>query len=72
MTETKILYTVKEVSTILHTNTTHVYDLIKAGLLPAIKLGSLKIRHEALMKFIDENENMDLTDPYNIKPISAE
>jgi len=71
MTETKILYTVKEVSTILHTNTTYVYDLIKAGLLPALKLGSLKIRHEALMKFIDENENMDLTNPYDIKPISA-
>lgn len=67
----KILYTVKEVSEILHTNTTYVYDLIKAGLLPALKLGSLKIRHETLIKFIAENENKDLTDPYNVKPFSA-
>ena len=67
----KMLYTVKEVSEILHTNPTYVYDLIKAGLLPALKLGSLKIRHETLMKFIAENENMDLTDPYNVKPFSA-
>ena len=71
MNEAKILYTVKEVSTILHTNTTYVYDLIKAGLLPALKLGSLKIRHKSLIEFIDNNENMDLTDPHHIKPLSA-
>ena len=71
MPDTKVLYTVKEVSEILHTNTTYVYDLIKAGLLPALKLGSLKIRSEALMNFIGANENMDLTDPFNVKPLSA-
>ena len=66
----KILYTVSEVSEILHTNKTYVYSLVKAGLLPALKLGSLKIRHETLIRFINENENMDLTDPYNKKALS--
>lgn len=71
MTDAKVLYTVKEVSAILHTNTTYVYELIKVGLLPALKLGSLKIRHQTLMDFIDNSEGKDLTDPYNIKPLSA-
>lgn len=71
MTDTKVLYTVKEVSAILHTNTTYVYELIKVGLLPALKLGSLKIRHQSLMDFINNNEGKDLTDPHNIKSLSA-
>lgn len=71
MSDTKVLYTVKEVSAILHTNTTYIYELIKVGFLPALKLCSLKIRHEGLTKFIEDNENMDLTDPHNIKPLSA-
>lgn len=63
------LYTVKEVSKILHTNTTYVYDLIKSKKLSALKLGSYKIRHSALVEFLTINENNDLTDPYNIKPL---
>ena len=39
--EDKIIYTVKEVSEIIHTNPTYVYTLIKSGLLPALKLGSM-------------------------------
>ena len=35
------LYTVKEVSRILKVNVHKVYDLIRAGLLPALKLGSI-------------------------------
>lgn len=63
------LYTVKEVSKILHTNTTYVYELIKAKKLPALKLGSYKVRHSALVEFLTINENNDLTDPYDIKPL---
>ena len=62
----KILYTVKEVSELLHTNTTYVYTLIKAGLLPVIKLGSYKIRKESLNKFLADYEGKDLTEPDNI------
>lgn len=64
-----ILYTVKEVSEIIHTNKAYVYALIKAGLLPALKLGSFKIRKEALEKFLKENEGNDLTNPMNINKI---
>lgn len=63
------LYTVKEVSKILHTNTTYVYDLIKAKKIPALKLGSYKIRKQALDKFLETYEGYDLTDPKDIKPI---
>ena len=67
----KILYTVKEVSTIMHTNTGYVYQLISSGLLPALKLGSLKIRHATLMKFLNEYDGYDLTDPSNIDKLSV-
>lgn len=69
MTDEKILYTVKEVSEIIHTNTSYVYLLIKSGLLPALKLGSYKIRRTSLLNFLDANEGNDLTDPFNIKPM---
>ena len=61
-----LIYTVKEVADILHTNKNYVYELIKHGLLPALKLGSLKIRREALIKFLDDNEGKNLTDPSNV------
>ena len=62
----KILYTVKEVSELIHTNQAYVYSLIKAKLLPALKLGSYKIRREALIKFLEDNEGNDLTNPQNV------
>lgn len=67
----RILYTVKEVSQIMHTNPSYVYQLINAGLLPVLKLGSYKVRHIALMKFLAEFEGYDLSDPRNIGKISV-
>ena len=66
----KILYTVKEVSQIMHTNPAYVYSLINAGLLPVLKLGSYKVRHEALMKFLIEYEGYDLSDPSNVEKMA--
>jgi len=66
----KILYTVKEVSELLHTNPTYVYALIKAGLLPAMKLGSYKIRKESLNKFLTYCDGKDLTNLNNISIIN--
>lgn len=60
-----MLYTVKEVSKILKVNVHYVYALIKKGKLPALKIGSLKVRKEALEKFLEEYEGYDLTDPQN-------
>lgn len=65
----KILYTVKEVAEIMHTNITYVYKLISTGLLPALKLGSFKVRHEALMNFLEQYEGKDLTNPENVTSI---
>jgi len=65
----KLLYTVKEVSELIHTNQAYVYSLIRAGLLPVLKLGSYKVRKEALIKFLAENEGKDLTDPQNVSTI---
>ena len=56
------IYTVKEVSKILKVNVHKVYDLIKSGLLPALKLGSLKVREESLNEFINKYDGYDLTD----------
>lgn len=64
-----MLYTVKEVSELLHTNPTYVYKLINKGLLPALKLGSYKVRHEALDAFLVQFEGYDLTDIDNITKI---
>ena len=65
----KILYTVKEVSELIHTNQAYVYTLIKTGLLPALKLGSYKVRKSALDDFLLQHEGQDLTDPSNIGTI---
>lgn len=68
--EDKIIYTVKEVAEIIHTNPAYVYSLIKSGLLPALKLGSYKIRKSALLNFLEDNEGKDISDPFNIKTLS--
>ena len=70
--EDKILYTVKEVAQFIHTNQGYVYSLIKAGLLPVLKLGSYKIRKESLEHFLAEYEGKDLTDPRHIRPLYAD
>ena len=62
-----VLYNVKEVAEILKTNVSYVHNLRKAGLLPFIKLGTYKVRAEALNVFLEKYEGYDLTDPANIK-----
>lgn len=68
--EDKMLYTVKETSVALGVNVHIVYSLIRKRLLPAIKLGSLKIRKETLQGFISKYEGMDLSDLDNIKELN--
>lgn len=55
-----MLLTVKEVAERLHVNPTYVYKLINSGLLPHLKLGSIKIRVEALNAFLAEMEGKDV------------
>lgn len=68
MNETMI-YTVKEVATILHSSPNYVYELIKKGYLPVIKLGSIKILKSTLETFLLENQGKDLSDLENIKSL---
>ena len=59
--EEKLLYTVKEAAYVLGCNVHLVYNLVNKGLLPALKLGSLKIRKASIEKFLDKYDGMDLT-----------
>lgn len=65
------LYTAKEVSKILKVNVHKVYDLIRAGMLPALKLGSIKIRKESLNEFLKKYDGMNLTDLNNVCNINS-
>lgn len=66
-----IVYSVKQVSQILHTNPKFVYELINLGLLPALKLRSIRVRKESLDEFLRTYEGKDLSNLYDIKPLCA-
>ena len=60
MSNSEILYTVSEVAKLLKVNRTFVYDLINRREIPAVKVGSLKIRRTTLEKYLERlegNEN---------------
>lgn len=65
----EMLYTVKEVAEILKTNVNYVHELRKNNLLPFMKLGSYKVRKEALEEFLAKYEGYDLTEPSSIKEL---
>ena len=49
-----MLYTVSEVAKLLKVNRNFVYSLIKNGELEAVKVGSIKVKKEALTKYVNE------------------
>lgn len=55
-----VLFTVKETAQLLKINVDSVHKLRKAGLLPFMKLGSYKIRKQALLDFLEENEGKEI------------
>ena len=55
MNETMV-YTVREVATILHTSPNYVYKLIDKGFLPAIKLRSVRVLKQSLEHFLIINQ----------------
>ena len=57
MNNNEMLYTVTEVAKLLKVNRTFVYELINRGELPAVKIGSLKIRKTTLEKYLEGKEN---------------
>lgn len=68
----RIIYTVQEVASLLHSSPNYIYTLIEKGLLPALKLGSIKILKSSLEKFLVDNEGKDLSDIDNIKILNLE
>lgn len=64
------LYTVEEVASILKINKNAVYDLIRKGILTALKLGRLKVTKPTLLKFLREYNGKDLSDLENIKELT--
>ena len=64
-----MLYTVSEVARLIKTNPAYVYELIKADLLPVLKLGSYKVRRTALLDFLKKYEGYDLTNPSDVKKL---
>lgn len=55
-----ILFTVKETAQLLKVNVDSVHKLRKAGLLPFMKLGSYKIRKQALLDFLEKYEGANV------------
>lgn len=53
----------------IKTNPAYVYSLINSGLLPALKLGSYKIRKTTLLDFLEKYEGKDLTNINEIKDL---
>ena len=64
-----VLYTVTEASKLIKTNPAYVYELIHAGLIPVLKLGSIKIRRTTLLEFLEKYEGYDLTNPNDVKKL---
>ena len=69
MQEKSMLLTVSQVAEELHCGKGYVYKLINHNLLPALKVGRLKVRKAALEEFLTKYEGFDLTDPSNIKEL---
>lgn len=65
----RLIYTVQEVASILHSSPNFIYELIRKGYLPAIKLGSLKVLKSTLERFLIQNEGKDLSDLNNIRKV---
>ena len=50
-----MLLTVSEVAKLLKVNKNFVYKIINNGELEAVRIGSIKVREEALNRYIDNN-----------------
>lgn len=66
-----ILYTVPEVAKLLKTSQGLVYKLINTKKLKALKLGALKVRRTTILKFLEDYEGYDVSDPNNITELDG-
>lgn len=59
------LLTVSETAKRLKTNRNFVYELINAGLLKSIKIGSKKVRNSEINRFLEEYDGQDVDSALN-------
>lgn len=64
-----LVLSVKQVAEALHTNPAFIYRIINLGLLPALKLGSIRVRKDALDEFLLRYEGCDLSNPQEVKQL---
>lgn len=64
--ENDCLYSVIEAAKILKISKDRAYKLINTGVLPALKIGTTKVRRSTLEHFLQKYEGYDLTDPEHI------
>ena len=50
-----MLLTVSEVAKLLKVNRNFVYNLIKNGELEAVRIGSIKVKREAINRYVNDN-----------------
>lgn len=60
MDKNEILYTLRDVASLLHTSPNYIYNLVRSGKLKAIKIGSLKILKTTLLEFLEEYNGKDV------------
>ena len=65
-----VLYTVSEAAELLKVNRNSVYDLLRKNVIRGLKLGSLKITRNELIKFLEENNGKDLSNLEDIKDLT--
>lgn len=64
-----VIYTVSEVAGLLKVNKNSIYSLLKAGVIRGLKLGSIKVTRAELLRFLDDNNGMDLSNLNNIREL---
>ncbi len=52
-------YTVAEAAGLLGISKDKIYEFLRAGKLPHVKMGMCRIRHQSLVKFLDELESTE-------------
>lgn len=65
-----VIYTVTETAELLKVNRNYVYNLLKSGVIKGLKLGSLKITREELMRFLSDNNGKDLSNLDSISDLT--
>lgn len=65
-----MLYSIREAAELLGISPNKLYNLIHAGQIKCIKLGSMKVSKTEIDRFIEQSQGKDLSDPNNPKELA--